>query len=74
MNQEKYSLSWQNYSDHLKSMMKDMMEDEDFSDVTLVTEDKKHIKAHVNILRSGEKRQGLILPNIQYSIFNIQYS
>ena len=30
--------------------MKELMMNEDFSDVTLVTEDKKHIKASINIL------------------------
>ena len=48
--QEKYSLTWHTYSDHLKSMMKELMVNEDFSDVTIVTEDKKHIKAHISIL------------------------
>ena len=50
MHPEKYGLTWHAYSDHLKSMMKEMMMNEDFSDVTLVTEDKKHIKANINIL------------------------
>ena len=50
MHQEKYSLTWDSYSDHLKSMMKELMINEDFSDVTLVTEDRKHIKANINIL------------------------
>ena len=50
MYQEKYSLSWHKYSDHLKSMMKELMMNKDFSDVTLVTEDKKHVKANINIL------------------------
>ena len=50
MHQEKYSLTWQTYSDHLKSMMKELMMNEDFSDVTLVTEDKRQIKANINIL------------------------
>ena len=50
MHQEKYSLVWQTYSDHLKSMMKELMENEEFSDVTLITEDKKQIKANINIL------------------------
>ena len=50
MHPEKYSLTWHTYSDHLKSMMKELMINEDFSDVTLVTEDKKQIKAHINIL------------------------
>ena len=46
----KYSLSWQAYSDHLKIMMKDLMMKQDFSDATIITEDKKQIKAHKNIL------------------------
>ena len=50
MHAEKYSLKWHTYSDHLKNLMKELMLNEDFSDVTLVTEDKKHIKANVNIL------------------------
>ena len=47
MHPVKYSLKWQTYSDHLKSMLKELMFNEDFSDVTLVTEDKKQIKAHI---------------------------
>ena len=50
MHQEKYSLKWHTYSDHLKSMMKELMMNEDFSDITLVTEDKKQIKANISIL------------------------
>ena len=50
MHQEKNSLSWHTYTDHLKNMMKDLMMNEDFSDITLVTEDKKQIKANINIL------------------------
>ena len=50
MRQEKYSFTWQTYSDHLRSMMKELMMNEDFTDVTLVTEDKKQIKAHTSIL------------------------
>ena len=50
MHQEKYSLTWHTYSDHLKSMMKELMMNEDFSDVTLVTEDKKQIQANIHIL------------------------
>ena len=50
MHPEKYSLSWHSYSDHLKTMLKELMMNEDFSDLTLVTEDKKHISANFNIL------------------------
>ena len=52
MHQEKYSLTWHTYSDHLKSMMKELMMNEEFSDVTLVTEDKKQIKANISVLSS----------------------
>ena len=50
MHQEKYSLAWQTYSDHLKSMMKELMMNDEFSDVTLVTEDNKQMKANISIL------------------------
>ena len=50
MHEEKYNVTWHSYTDHLKSMMKELMMSEDFSDVTLVTEDKKQIRAHINIL------------------------
>ena len=50
MSLEKYSQKWPNYSEHLRSMMKYLRMNEDFSDVTLVTEDKKHLKVHKNIL------------------------
>ena len=51
MDTEKYRIAWQPHSDHLKSMMKGLMMSEDFADVTtLVTDDKKQIKAHRNIL------------------------
>ena len=49
MHPEKNSLTWNAYSDHLRDMMKEMMSD-DFTDVTLVCEDKKHIRAHKKIL------------------------
>ena len=53
MHQEKYCLTWQTYSDHLKSMMKELMMNKDLSDVTLVTEDKRQIKANIDILSAS---------------------
>ena len=50
MPQEKFTLTWHTYSDHLRNMMKELMINDEFADVTIVTEDKKHIKAHKNIL------------------------
>ena len=43
MHQEKYTLTWNAYSDHLRNMMREMLND-DFTDVTLVSEDRKYIK------------------------------
>ena len=53
MDPEKYSLQWRSHSDHLISIMREMMMNEEFSDVTLVTEDKKLLKAHKNILSAS---------------------
>ena len=50
MHLEKCTLTWKAYSDHLRDMMKELMMNDDFNDITLITEDKKHIKAHKNIL------------------------
>ena len=50
MSLEKYNLTWNTFPDHLKGMMKDMMENNNFADVTLICEDKKRIRAHKNIL------------------------
>ena len=35
MHPDKYALTWEAYSDHLKNMMKEMMNDE-YTDVTLM--------------------------------------
>ena len=48
--QEKYNLTWNTYSDHLRVMMKEMMTSGDFADVTLVSEDMKKFKAHKTVL------------------------
>ena len=50
MNLEKCNLAWHTYSDHLKVTIRDLLTTTDFSDVTLITDDKKEIKAHRFIL------------------------
>ena len=79
MHPEKYSLTWHAYSDHLKCMMKEMMMNEDFSDVTLVTEDKKQMKANINILSACSPVFKDILKKDKYSntimyLRGVQYS
>ena len=48
--QEKYTLQCHSFSDHLRGALSEMMISSEFSDVTLVTDDKQQIKAHRNIL------------------------
>ena len=43
MHPEKYILSRHSHSDYLREMMQEMMTSDDFTDVTLVTDDKKTI-------------------------------
>ena len=50
MHQEKYNLSWDSYSDHLKGMLHNMMKSEYLTDVTVVCDDKKKYKAHKMVL------------------------
>ena len=44
------TFKWKEYSDHLWKMMQDLMITNKFTDVTIVCDDKKQIKAHRNIL------------------------
>ena len=73
MHQEKYSLTWNAYSDHLRDMMKELMMNDEFADVTLVSEDKKHIKAHRNILCAcSPVFKDMVDRHSSYAIFNQQ--
>ena len=48
--EEQYTLTWQNYSDHLRDNLREMMLSGEFTDVILVTDDKQQMRAHRNIL------------------------
>ena len=50
MDQEKYSLMWKYFPDHLRSILQNMMESDDLTDVTLMCEDQIQFKAHKVIL------------------------
>jgi len=47
---QKYTLTWHDHSNHLRETLKEMMKSTEYSDVTLVTDDKQEIKAHRGIL------------------------
>ena len=50
---EKYTLHWHSHSDHLREALNEMMLSSEFTDVTLVTDDKRQIRAHRNILSAA---------------------
>ena len=50
MAQEQFNLNWHTYSDHLQEMMQNLMQSNNFTDVTLVSEDKTRFKAHKFVL------------------------
>ena len=50
MEQVKYNLDWDSHSDYLRNMLHEMRKKDDMTDVTLVCDDKKQIKAHKIIL------------------------
>ena len=44
------SFNWYNQAAHLKKILQELRSDDSFLDVTLVTDDKKSMRAHRNIL------------------------
>ena len=48
--QETYNISWHTYTDHLRTMLHDMLATANLSDVTLVSDDNKQIRAHKFVL------------------------
>ena len=53
MTHEKFNLNWHTYTDHLREMLHDIMNDKELSDVTLICEDKKQFKAHKLVLSAS---------------------
>ena len=65
MHPDKYTLTWHSYPDYLREMMREMMTSDDFTDVTLVSDDKKTIKAHRNILSACTIWGALVTPDFR---------
>jgi len=53
MGQEKLNVSWHTYTDHLREMLHNMMTSNELTDVTLVSDDKKHFKVHKVVLSAS---------------------
>ena len=62
MLEERCSLTWDNYSDHLREMLHEMIKTKELTDVTLVCDDKNHIKAHKVVLSACSSVLRNILP------------
>ena len=52
MSDDKYNISWNTFADHLKQLMKGLLDSKTSFDVTLVGEDKVKLKAHRFVLRA----------------------
>ena len=46
MYQEKFILEWNSHSDHLRKMLHNMNKSSELTDVTLLCDDKRQLKAH----------------------------
>ena len=49
---EKYTLNWHAFTDHLRLMFKDLYDERKHSDVTLVCDDQTQLQAHKIVLRA----------------------
>ena len=49
---EQFNLNWHTYNDHLKEMMKNLMQSNESTDVTLVCEDRTKFNAHKFVLNA----------------------
>ena len=67
MNQEKYNLNWQTYSDHLREMLHEMMKSNELTDVTLVCDDNTQFKAHKIVLSACSLVFKSIINNLSQS-------
>ena len=50
MMQKQLNLNWQDYSDHFKEIIQNLLKSTNFEDVTLVCDDKTRLKAHKFVL------------------------
>ena len=48
--EENFDLNWSNYTDHLREMLHEMMKSNDLTDITIVCDDKRYLRAHKVVL------------------------
>ena len=52
MDKDNYNVSWQTHGEHIQGALEKMLSSKEFTDVTLISDDKKQARAHRNILSS----------------------
>ena len=67
MKEKEFFLTWNDYSNHMKQMLQDLMTYQSFTDVTLVCDDKIQLEAHKIILISCSKFFETILNQLTQS-------
>ena len=50
MDKDNYNVSWQTHGEHIQGALEKMLSSKEFTDVTLISDDKKQVRAHRNIL------------------------
>jgi len=64
MDKKECNISWKTYSDHLRNMLHDMLSSNELTDVTLVSDDKRQMKAHKVVLSACSAVFKSIIKNI----------
>ena len=55
MSDEKFNLTWNDFGGKAERTIRDLVNDSVFTDVTLISDDRKRIKAHKIILSSSSQ-------------------
>ena len=63
---------WHSYSDHLKEMMHFMKTDDTFTDVTLVSDDGRKVRAHKVVLGASSPVMKKTLTNADTSTIDLE--
>ena len=75
MTEEKFHLTWppwHTYTDHLKELLHDMKTDDTFTDVTLVSDDGREIRAHKVVLGASSPTMKNFLTNKDINTINLK--
>ena len=64
MNPPDYALCWDKHSDSIRGIIQNLLKSGNFTDVTLVSDDKKHKRAHKFLLSAASDVFKIIIESI----------